>query len=115
MNTGSISLIDSLALGTRFETPIYHLSNGEVAILSLNAIVKESSEEDIIDILSGSSVPFHLNKVYSDELFDVAPLPITDVQVDLTVDPTVIPTKKAEEYLKALKELVETQPESLLK
>jgi NAD/NADP transhydrogenase alpha subunit len=113
---GSITLIDSTAWGSRFETPTYHLSNGEAAVLAVNPVTSESSDVDIIDILTGPSVTSSVSsKVYSDNLLDMATSTFDRVQVDLTVDSRSISSKNALDYLNTLKELIESHPETLLK
>jgi hypothetical protein len=113
---GSMTLIDSTAWGVRFETPTYHLSSGEAAVLAVSPAPAESADVDIIDLLTGPSVgPSVSSKVYTDDLFDFANPSYNRVQLDLTVDSRNISSQNAMDYLKTLKDLVEQHPETLLK
>ncbi|KAJ3270116.1 hypothetical protein HDV01_000557 [Terramyces sp. JEL0728] len=108
----AFKIIDSLALGQRYETPDYHLE-GKDAVISINQISVPQENDDIIDILgdySGKSSP---SQPASSDLFEL-PQVGSSVRVEVTVNEK-LDSKKAQSFLSKIKEMVENKPQELLK
>ncbi|KAJ3260841.1 hypothetical protein HK103_007404 [Boothiomyces macroporosus] len=105
-------IVDSLALGVRYETPDYHLE-GKEAVISINQISVPEESADIIDFLgdySGKSSPV---KPESSDLFATKEIR-GNIRIELTVDEK-LGAKKAQAFLAKVKELIELKPQELLK
>lgn len=110
-------------MGKIDETPIYHVTQGEYAILSLHAKSEASikTSDSVFDMLLGNSVLEEqaavkgaaLKRDVYDVLSGPSDIPST-VLMSLTVDSRRVSVKNATKYLHEVKYLVEMEPESLL-
>jgi hypothetical protein len=109
-------LIDSIGLGYRYETPTWHLSNGEAAIVSLSPAIEEiNQDEDILDILTtNTNTSAFVQPSVNQDIYDFKNVDCEMAQLELTSDSRIISQDSARLYLEAIKDVVENQPESLL-
>ena len=114
-------LVDSLKMPTQ-ESKTWHLSNGEIGILSFNSPSHIAETDDFFDLPTPRpAAPVETKTtatpaVEEDDLDFLAPSKpdISQIRIELTVDGRVITPKAAKTYLKTIKDFVEKSPEELL-
>jgi hypothetical protein len=116
VSRGSLRLIDSIGLGFRYETPTWHLSSGEAAIVSLSPAIEElKQDEDILDTLTAdTNTSAFVRTTFNHDIYDSEDIDFQIAQLELTSDSRIITQNNARLYLEAIKDVVENQPESLL-